>query len=525
MKRNVLVGALATGLALMIAGSTAAAADNKDASRVMVKYKPGSKAQVQQALKASGARVHYTFDELGVFAVSVPEQALKGLRNNPNVEYIENDALRYPSAQTIPYGIDMVQARQVWDNDLNGEIDAGAATGEGMLVCVIDSGIEAGHEDFAGVNLVGGFPKDSWNYDNCGHGTHVAGTIAAANNDLGVVGVTPGKASLYIVKVFGNEDAGQCTWTFSSQLIDAANRCAARGARVINMSLGGDAPTRAESQAFENLNKRGILSVAAAGNDGNPANPIDLDSYPASYDAVLSVGAVDSTKALASFSQKNEQVELTAPGVAVLSTAPSFFAPPVVSGGEEYASVPMANTLVASVTAPLVSGGLCNTPAGDNSWVGKVVLCQRGAATFLVKSQNVAGSGGLAAVIYNNVAGPLNGTLGDDLSVIPAIPVTGIALTDGQDLLASHIAESTTVNTQLQVITDSYEIYNGTSMATPHVAGVAALIWSANPGWTNQQIREALEVTAEDLGAPGHDPAFGWGLIRAKDALDYLESQ
>jgi subtilisin family serine protease len=157
--------------------------------------------------------------------------------------------------------------------------------------------------------------------------------------------------------------------------------------------------------------------------------------------------------------------------------------------------------------------------------VGKVVLCQRGAASFLVKSQNVAGSGGLAAVIYNNVAGPLSGTLGDDLSVIPAIPVTGIAMTDGQDLLASHIAESTTVNTQLQVITNSYEIYNGTSMATPHVVGVAALIWSANPSWTNQQIREALEVTAEDLGAPGHDPAYGWGLIRAKDALDYLESQ
>jgi hypothetical protein len=198
----------------------------------MVKYKPGSKTHVQQALKASGARVHYTFDELGVFAASVPEQALKGLRNNPNVEYIENDARRYPSAQTIPYGIDLVQARQVWDNDLNGEIDAGAATGEGMLVCVSDSGIHASHEDFAGVDLVGGYPKDSWNYDNCGHGTHVAGTIAAANNDLGVVGVTPGKASLYIVKVFGNEDAGQCTWTFSSQLIDAANRCAAKGARA-----------------------------------------------------------------------------------------------------------------------------------------------------------------------------------------------------------------------------------------------------------------------------------------------------
>jgi subtilisin family serine protease len=71
---------------------------------------------------------------------------------------------------------------------------------------------------------------------------------------------------------------------------------------------------------------------------------------------------------------------------------------------------------------------------------------------------------------------------------------------------------------------NGYALLSGTSMATPHVSGVAALIWSANPSWTNQQIRAALDVTAQDLGAPGYDTSFGWGLVQAKAALDELQS-
>ncbi len=98
---------------------------------------------------------------------------------------------------------------------------------------MIDSGIHAGHEDFAGIAL-SGYPS-GWNNDQCGHGTHVAGTIAAANNNLGVIGVSPGKVSLHIVKVFGDD----CAWSYSSTLVDAAQRCQAAGAKVISMSLGG----------------------------------------------------------------------------------------------------------------------------------------------------------------------------------------------------------------------------------------------------------------------------------------------
>lgn len=526
MKQTTLVSALGVSLALMFSAAAMTAssqARNPDPDRVLIKFKHGSKALVQSALKAANARVHYSFDHIDTFAATVPAHALNGLRRNPNVEFIEVDQVRKPAAQAVPYGIDMVQAREVWDADHDNTIDPGAPTGDGMLVCVIDSGIHAAHEDFAGVDIVGGFPAGKWDFDNCGHGTHVAGTIVAANNNVGVVGVSPGKASLFIVKVFGNDGVGSCAWAFSSQLIDAANRCADAGAKVINMSLGGGA-SRGEEMAFRSLNKRGVLSIAAAGNHGNPANAVDAYSYPASYDSVVSVAAVDSSKALAGFSAKNDQVELAAPGVGVLSTTPFVF-PPVVSGADSYASVPLTNTFQGQASAALVNGGLCNTAAPDSSWAGKVVLCQRGGGTFLLKTQNVASSGGVATVIYNNIAGALNATLGDNLAVIPQIPAVALTLVDGQALLASHVGDTTTVDSVLQTHANGYELYNGTSMATPHVAGVAALIWSAHPGWTNQQVRDALDATAQDRGAAGYDTSYGWGLVQAKDALLELQSQ
>jgi subtilisin family serine protease len=525
MKKTLLIGAICASLGIL--GSSSAmsaqpATGKQDSSRVLIKFKHGSKALVQSALGRAHATIHYTFNAIDTFAATVPSAALDGLRHNPNVEYIEADQIREPSAQSVPYGIDLVQARDVWDGNRDGAIDAGAPTGDGIMVCVIDSGVHATHEDFAGVNIVGGFPDGKWNYDNCGHGTHVAGTIVAANNDLGVVGVSPGKVSMFFVKVFGDENEGKCVWTFSSQLIDAANRCADAGARVVNMSLGGGGPTRSEQKTFQNLSKRGVLSIAAAGNGGSAGSATDAYSYPASYPDVVSVAAIDNNSTLAGFSQKNDAVDLAAPGVAVLSTYPFLPPSPVVSGSDSYAAIPMAGTFIGTTTAALVNGGLCTAP--DASWSGKVVLCSRGSISFLAKAQNAFNGGGVAAVVYNNTTGDLNGTLGSDLSVIPPIPVVGITQAAGQAMLASHLGESTTVDTVIQSHANGYAFLNGTSMATPHVVGVAALVWSANPSWTRQQVLDALEVTAKDLGTPGYDVGYGWGLVQAKDALNELQS-
>jgi serine protease len=243
MKQQNLAAAVAVALSLSFVSLTALA---QDANRVMIQFQPGFAGK--GALQGAGGQVHH---ELGnnVFAVTLPEQALRGFEHNPNVVYVEQDVIRRPTGQVTPYGITNVQAPQTV---------ATGADGTGIKVCVIDSGIKADHEDFAGIAMTG-YPS-GWNTDDCGHGTHVAGTIAAANNNVGVIGVSPGKVSFHIVKVFSGE---ACGWSYASTLVDAANRCQAAGAKVISMSLGGGGASTTERNAFDSLNAQGILSIAA----------------------------------------------------------------------------------------------------------------------------------------------------------------------------------------------------------------------------------------------------------------------
>lgn len=498
--------------------------------RVMVQFAPGKGAAVERALKAAGAEFHYSFTDLDVFAVSLPQKALAGIQKNPSVVLVEEDAPRYmieimrsqrqaanespllAGSQVVPYGVDMVQARDVWDADRNDVLDAGAPTGSNRTVCIIDSGLLTSHEDFQGVNVLGGYTtiSNGWEHDMNGHGTHVAGTIAAMNNALGVVGVTPGTVKLYIVRVFGDDGV----WAYSSSLVDAANRCASAGANIISMSLGGSRSVATERRAFDSLYSQGILSIAAAGNDGTSAN-----NYPASYSSVVSVAAIDENKVRADFSQYNSQVELAAPGVHVLSTIPYLDFNQLTVGGVNYAANHIEFAGRGTASGALVSGGLCaSTNAG---WSGKVVLCERGTVSFLDKVNNVANSGGAAAVIYNNAPGNFLGTLGDGNS--SSLIAISLSQEDGQYLVANKLGQSATVTSAFTwPSNNTYEYYDGTSMATPHVSAVAALVWSAKPTATNVEIRNALTSTAQDLGTAGRDVYYGFGLVQAKAAIDSL---
>lgn len=510
----------------LIAAVPAGAAPGNEKVRVMVTFAPGQKGRVENSLKGAGAEFHYAFDDLQTFVVSVPTAALTGLVHNPNVVSIEEDVERYPigimpsspavkaqvasGAQVVPYGVDMVQARDVWDANRDNTIDSGAYTGAGRKVCIIDSGFYVGHEDLQGVNVTGYNGNLPWNQDGNGHGTHVAGTIAAMNNALGVIGVTPGTVSIYVVRVFG--DSG--TWAYSSTLIDAAYKCRDAGANIISMSLGGSRANTTERNGFATLyNTNGILSIAAAGNAGSSAF-----SYPASYDTVVSVAAIDSSKTVATFSQYNTQVELAAPGVGVLSTVPYLDNTTVTVDGVTYSGGHIEFSARGTTSGALVNGGLCN--AINGAWSGKVVLCQRGVISFYDKVLNVQSSGGAAAAIYNNVPGGFVGTLGDGYSS----SIIGISLSqeDGQYLVANKIGQSATVSSSFTQPASGYEYYDGTSMATPHVSAVAALVWSAKPTATNAQIRQVLQQTAQDLGTGGRDTYYGFGLVQAKAAIDAL---
>lgn len=502
MKMHRLAGALALALLSVGAAGTIAAAGTKDTDRVLVKFKHGSKAHVQQALKAAGARFHYSFDSLDTFAVTVPVAALEGLKHSPEVESVEIDAPRYPMGQVTPWGVPRVQAP---------EAVAAGADGHGIKVCVIDSGINAAHEDFAGVAITGEASNGlAWNSDTCGHGTHVAGTIAAADNGLGVIGVSPGKVALHIVKVFGNGEPNNCGWSYTSTLIDATQKCQAAGAKVINMSLGGPSSSIAERDAFARLYQQGVLSIAAAGNDGNAGY-----SYPASYDSVIAVAALDKDNKRAVYSQYTSQVELAAPGSDILSTRP-FRNAAITVGGDGYPATAMTGTLQSVAQAPLVSGGSCGA-VGD--WAGKIVLCKRGGNTFADKATKVTSAGGLAMIVYNDIAGGFTGSLTPYSSTIPVVSITN---SDGLALLAGALGKDAHVSTLFESPASAYDYLSGTSMATPHVAGVAALVWSAAPQKSNQQVREALAVSALDIDATGRDINTGWGLVQAKAAAEEL---
>ncbi len=508
MKNFLRLFAVVIIVVLVASMTTPAYTSNQGKMRVWVEFSPGQGNQVEKALNGVGAEHHYRFDDLNSFVVTVPESALNGLRHNPNVVSIEEDAVRYAYGETVPYGIDMVQSRDIWDVNRDGVIDAGSPTGADRTVCIIDSGLYTGHEDFQGVNILGGYPTN-WAEDTCGHGTHVAGTITAALNQVGVVGVNPGGASLYIVKVFGDN----CAWTYSSTLVDASNRCASAGANVISMSLGGTQKSKQEERAFNTHYAQGILSIAAAGNDGNTSI-----SYPGGYSSVMSVAAIDEDKLVADFSQQNSTVEIAAPGVGVLSTLPYIETTYAEVDGVDYEASQIEYAPYGDATAPLADGGLCL--AADPALSGKIALCQRGDISFYEKVMFAQDSGAAGVIIYNNEPGIGLFTLGEgNTSTIMAV---SLSQEDGQYLVINKLGQTATLHADIQWNANGYEAWDGTSMATPHVSGVAALIWSANTSWTNAEIRDALTATAEDLGAVGRDVAYGYGLVQAKDALDYL---
>ena len=501
------LAALAGAVGLAMSGAAIG-----DDDRYIIQFAPGAAGQGVAAVQAMGGEINVDLTHRSVNAVSVtiPEQAISGLQNNPNIINIESDGRLYPMGDDVPYGIEMVQANLVSDEFAGNQ-----------NVCVIDSGYHIDHVDLQSNNVTASYDSGSGDpfIDPCGHGTHVTGTIAALANGGGVLGVMPsGNVGLHIVKVFGDDNwsGGSCGWSYSSDLIAAAYECADAGSNVINMSLGGGGSSSAAAQAFQDLYDQGILSVAAAGNDGTTQK-----SYPASYDAVISVAAIDSNKDLASFSQRNDQVELAAPGVSVLSTTP-FAGAEVSVSNNSYQATPMDRAASTTAEGNLTYGGLCTS---SGNWSGQTVLCERGEISFSDKVSNVEAGGGVAAVIYNNETGNFAGTLdcsGNPNRACSSVPAVSISQADGQYLAGNELGNSTFVSTVEVVPGNGYDSWNGTSMASPHVAAVAALVWSYAPDATPGEIRAALAASAEDLGSAGRNNEFGYGLVQAQAALDYL---
>jgi serine protease len=494
-----------------------AASTSTDRVRIVVAFKHGMASQMREAIARAGGRVVSELPQVEAVAVDLPQTAYAALQSSPYAKFVEKAIMRHvmgrassrstlinavaaDGTQVTPYGITMVQADQLSD-----------AVAADRTICIVDSGIDAQHEDHQGNKLdgVNHSGSGSWDTDEAAHGTHVAGTIAAVNNTVGVIGVMPNKhVHIYISKVF---DASGSAYNY---VIDQGMlSCRDAGANVVSMSLGGSGYTQLDQAVVTLLANSNILLIAAAGNAGDSSV-----SYPAGFPQVVSVAAIDSSMNWASFSQFNPDVELAGPGVGVLSTIP----PNIESlselsvAGAPYDSAPMAGSPRTTATSALYDFG--TGEADDSGVAGKVCLIQRGNISFADKVTRCQNNGGIAAVIYNNVPGMLYGTLG---TAVTSIPSLGTSDTIGAQLL-TQIGASTTVT----VAPDPslYAYFDGTSMATPHVSAVAALVWSRHPGCTAKQIRKALDLSALDLGAPGRDDYFGFGLVQAKAANNLIRA-
>lgn len=455
----------------------------------------------------------------GWFAIDLDKAGKSAMRGMKGFKSMEVDAIRMPfslynddagdptAQQLTPYAIYQSQANQL-------------SLQSGQKVCIIDSGLDASNNDFNWGAITGDNDSGTGNWNQHGgpHGTHVAGTVAAADNGFGVVGMAPG-VPLHIIKVFN--EAG---WGYSSDLAHAADLCTAAGANIITMSLGGGGANSTEENAFNAFTDNGGLVLAAAGNDGN-----NVRSFPAGYASVMMIGANDADNNIASFSQfpsntktsgrgkkqKTETndgfgVEVSVGGVDTFSTYPAGLATlaSLSVDGSGVASAATDNTGSASGATYFMGTG----EATDSGANGKICVIDRGNISFADKINNCGNSGGIGAIVVNNEPGVI---YMDITGVTTSIPSVGAAQEDRTAIVGSS-------NASIAIGASDYGYMSGTSMATPGAAGVAALVWSNHPTCTGTEIRTAMKATAQDQGANGRDDYFGYGIVKAKAASDYL---
>ncbi|ATB27869.1 S8 family serine peptidase [Melittangium boletus] len=511
-----------------------------DRQPVIVRYRKGVRSAT--AVKNLGAPVTAQYTLIPAVAARLTPQEIARLAVSPEVERIEPDlevrALGMPmtagSVEEYTDTLRIVQAPRVWDTNEDGVLDRDAPVGSGIRVCVIDSGIDPRHPELripyaAGRDFVDNDddPSDeSQGVWGLGHGTHVAGIIAAQLSSGGatwegmsrggIMGVAPG-VELLIARVLNVEERASV-----SGVLSALEWCQRQKAHIATLSLGASLDMgRTARDTFQAARDSGMLIVAASGNDSDSLQVAPL-SYPAAYPSVLAVGAVDSRGEVAPFSNGGETLSLVAPGVDILS------------------SISVGGNTVSQLDAGVLSynsRSLFFAPAGDYTGTlidcgqGNSLECQGGTCEGFVAyvrleqgsdvsriARNVMSQGARAIIFGTSDSETQAWQLsleGPHQTWVPALSVGR----ESRAAVLQHLGKPIHVN--LRGV--DYARFMGTSMAAPHVTGVAALLWSARPSLTASEVRELMERTALDLGERGPDTRYGHGLVRARAALDALE--
>ena len=344
--------------------------------QIIVKFRDNGAAAglLRQSGLSEGAGIGST----GAHLIKVPAgkeaQLIESLSRNPNVEYAEPDQLVTAATDDEYFGRQYAlqnfgqsftntdKTQTIATGTPDADVDAVEAwtqsTGKGVKVAIVDTGVSNDHEDIS-EKVVARANFSDWkivnpeDYDKYGHGTHVAGIVAAKHNSTGVAGVCP-DCSILDAKVLNDSGSGS-----SSAIAMGIDWAVANGAQVINMSLGQRVSSRVLETAANNAWAKGVVLVAAAGNAGTQA-PI----YPGAYANVISVAATDNNDKKASFSTYGKWVDVAAPGVDVYSTFPIH---PFVLGTRNGRSMGYDVASGTSMASPVVAGIAAlvwTTPAG-----------------------------------------------------------------------------------------------------------------------------------------------------------------
>lgn len=276
-----------------------------------------------------GGEIKQVLDSINAVNVEIDADKLKELKKRGDIEWVEESTPEdahiqgfesekkitpsqlklLQSSQVVPWGISKIRAPEVYSN---------GNKGTGIKVCIIDTGVDYNHPDLKD-NYKGG-----WDFitntpdanDGYGHGTHVAGTVAAGDNDIGVIGVAP-EAFIYSYRVLDSNGSGSY-----SDIVAAIQRAINEKMQIVSMSLGGSGYSQALKDICDAAKKAGIVVIAAAGNaDGDGSQ--DTVGYPAKFASVIAVASTDVNDNRSSFSSCGSEVEVAAPGSNILSTVPT----------------------------------------------------------------------------------------------------------------------------------------------------------------------------------------------------------
>jgi thermitase len=426
-------------LAAVIFAPAAAASD-----RIVLKRRAGLSAAERADVRADAAvTLAETLRIAGIEVVRPRDgdrtRALAELREDPDVLWAEPDRRRHAAADPMAgllWGLSNT-GQSVWGSrgTPDADIDAPEAwtvtRGAGVSVAVVDTGADLGHPDLT-ARLQPGYDfvdNDSNPTDANGHGTHVAGTIAAADNGSGVVGVAP-DASIVPLRVLGADGSG-----YSSDVAAAFDWAGDHAVRVVNASLGADSPTAAEQQAIHD--HPATLYVVAAGNDG-----LDVDAtpqYPCAYTEpnVLCVGATDSDDQIADFSNWGAAgVDLFAPGTLIVSSWPRTFSSDLDFYFETGAGYELLDGT--SMATPHVAGAAALVAADHPGFdAGQIKTALMGSADPIASLANKSVSGArLNAAAAVGAAAPAPSDV-----TRPAAP-TGLAAAAGENSVSLDWADS-----------------------------------------------------------------------------------